>query len=144
MTRWLREARPTVPSHLQLQASLLNGCQPFWDTSQPQERNQSLLAWRGQSRLRFRRSYGGHWELVAMPTLDPEGVTTLPSWWEWVACWAPVKCRTSVTDSISSLARTAEQTHPPLTPRVPIVMDELVDTPKHPQQVYLYPHLFIS
>lgn len=142
-----QEARLTSPSPLHLLANPQNGCLVSWDTNQLQEWDQPCEAWRGHDPSRLHRSRRGCWDLVAMPIQDREVVTitpTTPSWWEWAASWEHAKCRTSATGSISSLVRVAEKTHPPSTPGAPIVMDELADAFKNPQQVYLYNHLFIS
>lgn len=135
-----QEARLTSPSRLQPPANPRNGCVVSWVTNQLQEWEQPRPAWRGHDPLRLHRSRGGRWEPVAMPTRDRVVTNTriTPSWWEWVASWEHAKCITSATDSISSLAKEAEKTHPPSILRAPIVMDELADTSEHPQQVYLY------
>lgn len=139
-----QETSLTLPSPLQPPAHPQNGCPVSLDTHRPQEWEQPRQVWHGSPKLC--RSRGGHWGFAARPTQVREGGTTtpiMPSWWEWVACWEPAKCRTSATDSISSSVRAAEKTRPPLTLEALIVSDEL-DTSKHPQQVYLYLHLFIS
>lgn len=141
------EARLRSQPHPQPPAIFQNGCAISWDTNRLQAWKQPCRAWHGHDPLKLHGARGEHWELVAMPIQDREAVTTtpnMPSWWEWVASWEHAKCRTSATDSISSLVRVEEKTHPPLTPGAPIVMDELINTSKHPQQVYLYIHLFIS
>lgn len=149
-TSWMsvRTRAMTEPHHQQVSTYQLrpravpqNGRLLSWVASQRREwEPSSRLALHGHDPARPRWWWGECGELAARPTQERAATTTriTASWWGWVASWERAKCRTSAIGSTSSSARVAGKTHPPSIPGVRIVLDELADTSRQPQQVFRY------
>lgn len=149
-TSWMssRTRAMTEPRHqqastcqLQLRAHPQNGRLLSWVASQHREWEPSCrLALRGHDPVRPRWWWRECGELAARPTQERAATTTRITaiWWGWVASWERAKCRTSAIGSTSSSARAAGKSHPLSIPGVRIVLDELADTSRQPQQVFRY------